>query len=143
MSIISDIKKLSAEHLLIFGLLFIATISPGMLTIYHYKPLFNNIDIFKLIFLSLSFTVPLYYVNLFLSAITLSKSKADSDKYDIFIIAAIYSGTILGFSIFYSVILNLPIQKFIINTVIFQIAIFIMSIIIFIINKSKYNKNRN
>ncbi|AZZ44822.1 hypothetical protein C1896_07795 [Pseudomonadaceae bacterium SI-3] len=59
MSYIQDIKSLEHQHYLLAGLFFAATLAPGFLIIFHFKPeLVEKYDFFKLLLFSMSFTVP-------------------------------------------------------------------------------------
>ena len=59
MSYIQDIRNLEHHHVLLGGLFFAATLAPGFLIIFHFKPeLIERYDFFKLMLFSLSLTVP-------------------------------------------------------------------------------------
>ncbi len=66
MSYIQDIKDLEQYHFLLGGLFFAATLAPGFLVIFHFKPdLIEKYDFFKLTLFSLSLTVPYVLSHLF------------------------------------------------------------------------------
>jgi hypothetical protein len=65
MSIIQDVKDLNQSQVIIFSLLFMATASSGLLTILLFqRSLLIELDFFKLIFLSASLGLPLFFLNI-------------------------------------------------------------------------------
>ncbi len=64
MSYIQDMKSLEHQHYLLAGLFFAATLAPGFLIIFHFRPeLVERYDFFKLLLLSMSLTVPYLLIN--------------------------------------------------------------------------------
>lgn len=65
MSILSEIKALEMKHVALFVTAFLATIAPGFLTIYSFRPeLIERYNVFKLALFSFSLTLPLFVLNL-------------------------------------------------------------------------------
>jgi small-conductance mechanosensitive channel len=64
MSLLVDLDKMRKSPLAVY-LICAAMLSPGLLFIYLFKPdLFNNLDIWRLLFLSISIIMPVFLLNL-------------------------------------------------------------------------------
>jgi hypothetical protein len=64
MGLISEIRKLEYKHIWLCISVFLGTVSPGFLIIFHFKPeLIATCDIFKLLVFSLALALPLLPVN--------------------------------------------------------------------------------
>ncbi|MCQ4253920.1 hypothetical protein [Stutzerimonas stutzeri] len=64
MSFIQDIRNLEHHQVLLGGFVFAATLAPGFLIIFHFKPeLVETYDFLKIVLLSTALTVPLLLVN--------------------------------------------------------------------------------
>lgn len=64
MSLLTEIQKLKGKQILSGLLVFLGTISPGFLTIYHFRPeLVEKYDFAKLLLFSASLTLPFLFVN--------------------------------------------------------------------------------
>ncbi len=64
MSIIEEAKKLEAFDVTFYICIFLATVAPGFLTIYLFKPeLISSLDTAKLIIFSISIALPAYSIN--------------------------------------------------------------------------------
>ena len=73
MSIVEDIKKIEGETIALYLGATIATIAPGFLTIYLYKPdLIDSLESIKLAIFSLSLGLPLFAANGFLTMLVSS-----------------------------------------------------------------------
>jgi hypothetical protein len=69
MSLINDVKKLEASEIALWVSGFLATISPGFLMLYLFKPeLVSSLDVVKLIIFSAALGLPIFAVNLFIDA---------------------------------------------------------------------------
>ena len=66
MSWITEIKNLKPTALVASVFVFMSTVSPGFLILYHYKPdLIEKLDIVKIIIFSLALTLPVFAANFF------------------------------------------------------------------------------
>lgn len=64
MGYIQDLKSLEHQHYLLAGLFFAATVGPGFLIIFHFRPeLIERYDFLKVALFSMSLTVPYLLVN--------------------------------------------------------------------------------
>lgn len=82
MSFIEDIQKVKTDHLFTTILSFVSIISPGVLILFMYKPeLIYQFDIFKILLLSLSITMPLLTLNFFALASMSYYGEMDQPRY--------------------------------------------------------------
>ncbi len=97
MTILNDIKSIRGNELLMFVLLFIATLGPGFLVIYQYKPdIAKEYDILKLLLFSGAITVPIFAWNTSLASIWQYASERQISISD-----NVYEGSIVTTVIFY------------------------------------------
>ena len=69
MGLLSEIKELKQKQITLLIAVFLGTVCPGFLVIFHFRPeLVERYDAFKLILLSLSLTMPLVALNTVLGA---------------------------------------------------------------------------
>lgn len=98
---ISEIRKLKSNEVLVAMIAFLAVVGPGFLTIYHYHvELVRELDVVKLLLFSASLTCPLVVVNLgFIVAGTPDRSeqpkKAETLLMACFFAIPTYYGTLL------------------------------------------------
>ncbi|MBN1671174.1 MAG: hypothetical protein JXR37_09090 [Kiritimatiellae bacterium] len=63
---LEEIKKMDRLDVLVVVLSFFAIVGPGLLLLYHFKPeLVKESSALKLVFLSISFTLPICLINMF------------------------------------------------------------------------------
>ncbi len=76
MTLVGDLKALRGKDALFSIGGFLATMAPGFLTVFYFRPdLIASYDAFKLVLLSLSLTVPVLAVNIVLGAMWLGGDK--------------------------------------------------------------------
>lgn len=64
MSFVQDMRNLEHHQVLLGGFVFAATLAPGFLTIFHFKPdLVEKYDFFKIVLFSMALTVPVLLLN--------------------------------------------------------------------------------
>ena len=134
---LKDIKDLTWTQTLggLFG--FTGAIAPGFLLIYLYKPeLLSSLDTLKVIFFSLSLSLPIIIVNLFLQFNILDE---DGEEFEIAVISLFMSSLVSYPSILISYLFLLSFKEFLIVLAIAQIVVFIL----FIFIKKVEEKNKN
>jgi O-antigen/teichoic acid export membrane protein len=73
--------KLEYKHVWLIITGFLGTLAPGFLILFHFKPeLFEKYDVFKLIILSLSLTLPLLIINSLIAGIMFYKLPDDEES---------------------------------------------------------------
>ncbi|UTW03099.1 hypothetical protein KDX31_17500 [Amphritea atlantica] len=90
---ISELKGVTIRQSFIFLFVFLGSVSPGALIIFHFdRDLFIDLDSIKLIILSLAITLPVVLLNLFVASVhsdsydlkdkmnDINKQKADEDE---------------------------------------------------------------
>lgn len=101
MSLVEEIKKLEGLDVGLYLGAFLATIGPGFLLIFMYKPeLIESLDTVKVILFSASIGFPLFALNAFITLV-LSKKNEEIDFHD----AGLTSGTITSIA-FYTTLLT-------------------------------------
>jgi hypothetical protein len=99
MSIISEIREFKISDFLLCVAVFLATVAPGFLILYLYKPTFvKELDIFKLLLFSGSLTLPGFLLNVLFMAAATTNIKNWSLKEDI------STSSILSFFAYYIII---------------------------------------
>lgn len=100
MSIIEEAKKLEAFDVTFYLCVFLATLAPGFLTIYLFKPeLISSLDTAKLIIFSTSIALPAYSVNYIIMLINTEGTQNAEPK-----IIGLMAGSVTSAS-FYSALL--------------------------------------
>lgn len=128
MSLLSDLKGLKQNEIVILFIIFFSLLAPGAMIIYHYNPeLFLKIDFWKLAILSTSITIPSLVFNIFFIP-TFFKTKQIS--YSTFIF-----GSFCTSMIYYSTFILAYFFKF--NFKIFCITIIGLQIVFFIVASLK------
>jgi hypothetical protein len=99
MSIVSELREFKITDALLCVAVFLATVAPGFLILYLYKPIFvKELDILKLLLFSGSLTLPGFLLNVLFFAAATTKIKNWSLKEDI------SAGSILSFFAYYIII---------------------------------------
>jgi hypothetical protein len=76
MTLVGDLKALRGKDVLFYIGGFLATMAPGFLTVFYFRPdLLASYDTFKLVLLSLSLTVPVLALNIIFGAMWLGGDK--------------------------------------------------------------------
>jgi hypothetical protein len=79
MGVLGEIRKLGFFEILSYLLVFVGSACPGYLVVLLFLPqLFSSLDFLKLVFLSVSLTLPLIVVNLFFIAVVFFDRKTDN-----------------------------------------------------------------
>lgn len=81
---ISELKSVTVRQSIIFLFVFLGSVSPGALIIFHFdRELFINLDSMKLIVLSLAISLPVVLLNMFVASIhTEASDQEDNSKRD-------------------------------------------------------------
>ena len=110
-------------------MVFASTISPGILLVYFFNnSLIFSLDIFKLILLSFSITIPVLVLNLFLSLSFITNKDTielnDEDRFSLnFIAGSLITLIELDLGILITYLLHNPIRYFVINFIVIQLGL--------------------
>lgn len=123
MGIISDLEKISANKVTVYTLLILTLISPGLLFLFLYlRGLFLQLDVIKLIMLSVAISVPILLINVVITGILVINEEAKMESPEckedsIRTIAKIITGGcitthfIFGLSVFFKLFLNYDLKR--------------------------------
>ncbi|TOF33627.1 hypothetical protein CGJ24_22930 [Vibrio parahaemolyticus] len=127
MSLVSDVKSLNEHQVVTFFVLFLSLVAPGMLIVYLFLPdKFESLDTLKLILFSVSLSIPLYSLNIFLTLI--GDPKRVMDLHFMGVLVGITSGMVLNFSLLISYFWSFNFREFFIPVVIFEVFYFLICI---------------
>lgn len=122
--LIREIRKLSS-HQVIYSLAFFAAIvSPGLLIIFTYKrELFLTLELFKLLMLSISISIPILACTILLSA-----SDSDEQSFDKITFFGYFISLILVYpTLFFSYMLKLPFSNFVIVLIVLYLGLSVIT----------------
>lgn len=139
---INKIRKIKHYEIITGLFLFIALVSPGILILFIYKlTLFKELDFTKILFLSLSISLPMFIVNLLSSFIFISD---DEKRYYwiVFVCGAYWSAAIfymlLGLQYFH--IMSISLYSLLFQWIIFSLIVFVGALLYEFIKKMKSKK---
>ncbi len=136
MSLVSDVKSMNEHQVVTFFALFLSLVAPGLLTVYLFLPdKFETLDTLKLILFSVSLSIPLFSLNIFLSLI--GDPKKVMDLHFMGLLAGITSGMVLNLSLFISYIWSMSFKEFLVPIAVLEV----LYLFICIGNRAAYSKN--
>lgn len=137
--ILEAIKKTNSKQLVFFLILFGSLLSPGLLSIWYFKPLLlEKLNVLLIVLLSFSITVPIVSLNLFsfMSAVLHARPKEldlDSENGSFLLIsfALLFSTIVMLFPLFFVMLFSCPLKSFLWLLTIFQIIMLVLYMLLY------------
>ncbi|ENM5816273.1 TPA: hypothetical protein ACGFXT_003386 [Vibrio cholerae] len=122
--LIREIRNLSSHQVIYSLACFAAIVSPGLLIIFTYKrELFLTLELFKLLMLSISLSVPILACTILLSA-----SDSDEQSFDKITFFGYFISLILVYpTLFFSYMLKLPFSNFAIALIVLYLGLSVIT----------------
>lgn len=130
-----ELKEFEARHYAVAVSTLLASIGPGLLCIYHYRPeLITALDAFKLILLSAGLALPVCGANFLVGAAT---SEEKDDAAIIWLSSTSVTSAILYLSMYIAYLAAMPFRKFTYTVLALEILLVIETLIEAIISWRK------
>ena len=137
--ILDAVKKTKAKELVFFFILFGCLLSPGLLSIWYFKPfLLEKLNVLLIVLLSFSITIPIVSLNLFsfMSSVLHARPKeldleSENSAFLLISFALLFSTSIIIIPLFFSILFSCSLKTFLWLLTIFQIIMLVLYLLLY------------
>lgn len=141
MDIIDQVKKLEAFHIAIFILGFVGIVSPGLLVLFLFKrDLFLSLDFLKLMFLSISLSLPIILCNFFLMGPISDNSESKTEVGEALAMALLVSSAVYYLPLVVMYLWGFSLHTFVWTLVGLEVVLVVGSVTVSLLPSSKKKK---